>query len=180
MDWKKIGNIVGGAAPWLGSLLGGKVGESAGNLVASVLGCKPEPKAIEEAIAADPNALLKLKQAEMDHKVTLEKLAFQEKQLDAELDIEHRRIDTEDIQSARQRDIKLKSTGYRNTRADIMILVAFISFVLICWMINTNIGIRPEVLAIFNMAVGALLKMIGDAFQFEFGSSRGSKEKDPK
>ena len=38
--------------------------------------------------------------------------------------------------------------------------------------------IAPGVLAVYNMAIGALLKMLGDAFQFEFGSSRGSKEKD--
>ena len=176
MDFKKIGDIVGGAAPWIGSLLGGKAGEAAGSLVASVLGCDPEPDAIEAAIKADPEALVKLKQAEMDHKVELEKIAFKEKQLD----IEHRKIDTDDIKNARERDAKLKLAGYKNHRADIMVLVAFIAFVFICWLINGNSTIKPEVLAIFNMSIGALLKMLSDAFSFEFGSSRGSKEKDIK
>ncbi len=59
-----------------------------------------------------------------------------------------------------------------------MLALAFGALVTIVVLINGNASIKPEVLAIFNMAVGALLKMISDAFQFEFGSSRGSKEKD--
>ncbi len=35
-----------------------------------------------------------------------------------------------------------------------------------------------QVFALLNMAAGMILGMIKDAFQFEFGSSRGSKEKD--
>jgi hypothetical protein len=59
-----------------------------------------------------------------------------------------------------------------------MILAAFCSFCYIAYLINGNADMKPGVLAIFNMAIGYLLKMLGDAFQFEFGSSRGSKIKD--
>ena len=38
--------------------------------------------------------------------------------------------------------------------------------------------IDPGVLALITTVAGALLKMFSDAFAFEFGSSRGSKEKD--
>jgi len=178
MNWESIGNVIGGAAPLIGSLLLGKAGEKAGELVAAVLGCDPTPAAVSNALTADPEAFVKLKQAEMDHVEKLQALAFQEKQLIIQAETENRRIDTADFQNARGRDADLKKAGYTNRRADLMVAVAFCSLVFICWLINSNVGLKPEVLAIFNMAIGALLKMLGDAFQFEFGSSRGSKLKD--
>lgn len=84
-----------------------------------------------------------------------------------------------DRKDARARDIEVrKITGGYNWRADLMIVCCAAALVYIVYAINSNAALKPEVLAIFNMAVGALLKMLGDAFSFEFGSSRGSKEKD--
>jgi len=74
----------------------------------------------------------------------------------------------------------MTKAGYHNYRADIMLFLAFAALVFIIYQINSNAEIKPAVLAIFNMSVGALLKMIGDGFAFEFGSSRGSKTKDLK
>lgn len=86
-----------------------------------------------------------------------------------------------DRQNARDRDVKLKQAGYHNYRADIMLALAFISLVGIIWMLwSARLDMPDQIFAALNMAVGMLLKMIGDAFQFEFGSSRGSKEKDLK
>lgn len=82
-----------------------------------------------------------------------------------------------DRSGARARDVEIRKISGYNWRADLMILGCVVA---LCYIVN-KIGadaIKPEVLAIFNMAVGALLKMLGDAFAFEFGSSRGSKEKD--
>lgn len=83
-----------------------------------------------------------------------------------------------DRANARGRDVEVrKLAGGYNWRADIMIVACVVA---LCVMVNKILGdnVKPEVLAIFNMAIGALLKMLGDAFAFEFGSSRGSKEKD--
>lgn len=83
-----------------------------------------------------------------------------------------------DRANARARDVEVrKLTGGYNWRADIMVVACVLA---LYFMVNKIVGdaIKPEVLAIFNMAIGALLKMLGDAFAFEFGSSRGSKEKD--
>jgi K+-sensing histidine kinase KdpD len=84
-----------------------------------------------------------------------------------------------DRQDARKRDVSLRQAGYNNYRADLMLLMAFVSLVAIIWMSWAGRLDMPDmVFAFLNMTAGALLKMIGDAFQFEFGSSRGSKEKD--
>lgn len=83
-----------------------------------------------------------------------------------------------DKANARARDVEVRKISGYNWRADLMIVCCAAAFVYIVYAINGNPTLKPEVLAIFNMAVGALLKMLGDAFSFEFGSSRGSKEKD--
>lgn len=171
MQWKDLTGIIGKAAPLLGTVLGGPAGGAIGGVISAALGTDNNPEAIAKAIESDPEAYAKLKQIEMDHKAELEKAAIN-------AGVEHRRIDTADIQSARQRDVQMQQSGYHNYRADFMLFLAFASLIGICYMINTNDSLKPQVLAVFNMAIGALLKMLGDGFQFEFGSSRGSKEKD--
>jgi len=82
--WGNVVNSIAGAAPLLGSLFGpagtavGAVASAGLKLVATALGCEPTQDAITAAIAADPNAALKLKEFEMNHKLELEKLAIQE------------------------------------------------------------------------------------------------------
>lgn len=85
-----------------------------------------------------------------------------------------------DRQDARSRDVEIrKVTGGTNRRADVMVIgavVGLISCLLVLVLFRKDIpgevvGIVSTVAAIF----GTCLK---DAFSFEFGSSRGSKEKD--
>lgn len=97
----------------------------------------------------------------------------------AALEVELERAYLADRQGARQRDVAIVTAGRHNWRADVMLALAFASFVAIVWMTwQARLDMPDSVFAFLNMAAGALLKMIGDAFQFEFGSSRGSKEKD--
>lgn len=75
--------IIGTVAPVLGTALGGPFGGLAGAILAKYLGTS-DPKAQEAAIAsADPDVLLKLKQAESelqahldDNKIAADKLVF--------------------------------------------------------------------------------------------------------
>lgn len=160
--------LVSGAAPMIaGAITGGPLG-LAKNIIGKVFGVDPsDEKAMVEAVKnATPEQLIELKKAEMTHEKELATIS-------AELDKAY----LKGTENARERDTKLTMAGYHNYRADVMISVAFISFCFLCYLVNFNTAIKPEVLAIFNMAIGALLKMMGDAFQFEFGSSRGSKEK---
>ena len=82
-----------------------------------------------------------------------------------------------DRQDARGRDVDLRRAGYRNLRADLMVLSAFLTLIVIVCVLWAYTDIPQSVLAIFTMMAGQILKMLSDAFQFEFGSSRGSKEK---
>jgi hypothetical protein len=87
------------------------------------------------------------------------------------------RIEVEDRMSARDRDKEFIKAGRWNFRADLMIIACVVALIYIVNEISGD-ALKAEVIAVYNMAIGALLKMLGDAFAFEFGSSRGSKEKD--
>ncbi|TGW14462.1 hypothetical protein EIL50_05420, partial [bacterium NHP-B] len=68
MDWKDLGKTVVSAAPVLGGLLGGPVGTAAGTLIASVFGVDPNPEAVAKAVKDDPEAFVRLKEIELNHK----------------------------------------------------------------------------------------------------------------
>jgi len=77
MDWKELGHTIADTAPMLGTLLGGPPGAAVGSLIAGVFGVKAEPDKLSEAIKADPEAALKLRQIELDNKTELQKLTLQ-------------------------------------------------------------------------------------------------------
>jgi len=122
---------------------------------------KADGDAALAAIQADPSLALQYRQAVMANEADLDKAYLA------------------DRQDARARDVALHTLGHKNRRADIMLAMAFASLVAIIWMTwKARLDMPDMVFALLNMAAGALLKMIGDAFQFEFGSSRSSKDKD--
>jgi hypothetical protein len=125
-----------------------------------------------EAIKADPAMVLQFKQAVMLNEQELEKAYLA------------------DRSDARKRDIALAASGMRNKRADYMVLLDVIGLLagLIGMMALGYVKAKhPD--AITEGVFGALLAQLStitsyfglclrDAHQFEFGSSRGSKEKD--
>jgi hypothetical protein len=127
--------------------------------VAQVISGQSDPEKAVEAVIADPALQLQFQQALIAER------------------LEYAKMEVEDRKDARARDTVFIKAGRWNFRADLMVLGCVVA---LCFIVNETAGtaVKPEVLAIFNMAVGALLKMLGDAFAFEFGSSRGSKEKD--
>lgn len=143
-------------------------GDKAGAVADQVVGAakqitgRDDPDEAAAALRADPEMALAFKRHMADIEVRLEEAYLA------------------DRQNARARDIELRKAGERNWRADVMILAAAGALVFVVWQVNTGASEKSAVLAIYNMAIGALLKMLGDAFHFEFGSSRGSKEKDAR
>ena len=80
MDWSDITGFIGQAAPLLGGILAGPAGAAAGRLVASALGVEDKPDAVAEALKADPQALAKVRELELQQAVDLRKLAIQAEQ----------------------------------------------------------------------------------------------------
>lgn len=74
MNWRDLAGTVGATAPILGTLIGGPAGPAIGALVASVLGTQGDPESVSAALAAGPDAAVKLRQIEADRAVKLQEL----------------------------------------------------------------------------------------------------------
>ena len=92
MDWKSVGKTIAGVAPILGTLLGGPIGGAAGTaikLLTSAIGgdVKATPDAIHEAIKADPQALARVRIAELGNQVELQKLLVESQRLEVQKEV---------------------------------------------------------------------------------------------
>lgn len=150
--------------PTVARWIAGDKGEEAAKDVISIAEKVTGRKGVdaENAIASDPKLALKFKNAVLDNETEMNKLYLADKQ------------------DARKRDLELRKMGYNNIRADIMILAAAVVLIVDIYMLYSNPNMPNSVVAIFNMIAGSVLTMLNSAYQFEFGSSRGSKEKDIK
>lgn len=85
-----------------------------------------------------------------------------------------------DKQDARARDVEVRKISGRNTRADWMVIgdvVGLVTCLAVLYLLKdaTDVG---EIRGIISTIAGFFGLGLRDAHQFEFGSSRGSKEKD--
>jgi hypothetical protein len=94
-------------------------------------------------------------------------------------DTEQYRIQVEDTISARGRDVEVrKLSGGTNARANVMLIGNFVAIIVIVLGIIFYRQDMPDgIAAILGGLVGNLATMLTQAFNFEFGSSRGSAEK---
>lgn len=123
--------------------------------------------------AASPEDALKAlrENAQLAHQFNLAVLAA---------DTELEKAFLADRQDARARDIELrKLTGGKNIRADVMVIGAVLGLIA-CLVVLAFFKkeVPGEVVGIISTVAGIFGACLRDAFQFEFGSSRGSKEKD--
>jgi len=80
MNWSDIKEVVGSAAPLLGSLLGGPAGAAVGGLLANTLGVEATPDKVAEAVQQHPEAALKLKQLELTQQQALTRMMLEHDQ----------------------------------------------------------------------------------------------------
>jgi len=88
----------------------------------------------------------------------------------------------EDRLSARMRSLEVEKGGRRNYRADLMLLLSFGGLIACIaaavWPYPEGRALGTPEIGLLTTVAGVLLKMLSDAFAFEFGSSQGSKTKD--
>lgn len=103
---------------------------------------------------------------------------FQRAMLQMEADLE--RAQLQDQQDARARDVAIRQVnGDRNLRADIMVLSAALGLVFcLCSLAYYSTTLPGEAVGIISTVAGIFGACLKDAYAFEFGSSRGSKDKD--
>lgn len=113
-----------------------------------------------DALRADPTMVLQFRTSLM--------------QVEADLDKAY----LADRADARARDVALAQAGRNNRRADVMIIGAVIGLLACLFVLVRFQGQVPgEVVGIVSTVAGLFGACLRDAFQFEFGSSRGSAEK---
>jgi len=85
-----------------------------------------------------------------------------------------------DRQDARDRDIKVRELNQgKNIRADVMIIGVIVGLVAcLVVLVFFRKEVPGEVIGIVTTIASIFGLCLRDAFQFEFGSSRGSKQKD--
>lgn len=85
----------------------------------------------------------------------------------------------EDRANARMRDSQITHLQKRNVRADIMVLGALVGLVgCLCMLTFYKMTLSGEVIGIISTIAGIFGSCLKDAYAFEFGSSRGSREKE--
>jgi hypothetical protein len=102
---------------------------------------------------------------------------FQKAMLKFEADLELGYL--QDRHSARQRDMALFQAGRSNRRADIMVVSAALGLVMCLGSLALfGQSLPGEAVGIISTIAGIFGACLKDAYAFEFGSSRGSKDKD--
>jgi hypothetical protein len=168
MNWESVGKAVSVAAPILGTVLGGPVGliaGAAGSLLASALGCEPDPDAVLKAVA-DPASLVKIREIEAGERARL--LEWQAVQLNADL---------ENVKSARAREVQMTQAGsaaaWATTGVAILVTIGFFAML---WIVLS--GKQDNINEAAILLLGTLAAGFGAVINYYLGSSLGSARKD--
>ena len=153
-------NLVGTVAPTLGQAIGGPVGGMAANMIADVLGCKNDPKSIQQAMDnATPEQMLELKKAETDFEVKMK-----------ELEVDVFKLETEDIQDAR----KAFSKDWTSRIVGILIIVGFLGYIFTVTLMPPDQNSDT----IVSLVLGYLGGLASAIISFYFGASQSNDKND--
>lgn len=163
--WKGVTGVIGTVAPTIATALGGPLAGTAVNAITTALGLDSNTPVKDVAAAvqtADPEVLLKLKQAEQEFQATLAKL---------EVDLE--KIAADDRASARDREKAVGSMAV-NLLAGIVI-VGF--FATVGYVLSGRVGLTGEQGVLVGTVVGYVSAKADQVVSYFFGSSHGSAQK---
>lgn len=177
-NWADIAATVAKTAPILGNLLPG-VGTIAGAgvgavaaIVASALGTSADPDSIDAALKADPEALLKLKQAELDNAATLATLAVTREQ--NQLVAENARLASDAADRANARDREVKTGDKWTPRALAMVVV--LGWIGVQFFVLSHV-VDASMRELVSRLLGTLDAALMAVLYYYFGSSASSDRK---
>lgn len=136
---------------------------------------------IEQKLGVDLSAALgteegriRLKQLEMEHEEFLVTAAQQK----AELELKEFQVEVDDRKSARDRDAEFVKAGSRNYRADFMFLLAVALVAGLVYIVWGAADINEYTKGVITLVLGRFLGYLDNIYNFEFGTTRGSRSKD--
>lgn len=128
--------------------------------VARVVTGKDDASEAVEAIRADPAMMMQFRQAMAS--------------IEADMD----RAYLADRQNARGRDVAFVQAGRWNIRADLLALLSVTGLIVCVWFVARDSSLPERAVNAIMFVAGTLAACVRDVFAFEFGSSRGSRDKD--
>lgn len=127
-------------------------------------------------ISENPSAeeVSKLRQLQYDHEERLLELGVQK----AQQELESFKVEVADRDSARERDSWFVRMGRNNWRADAMVVMAVLAVGILVWMVWKQSALDEYVKGIITLVLGRFLGYLDNIYNFEFGTTRGSQNKD--
>ena len=172
-EWKDVANVVGNVAPILGTALGGPAGGAVGGLIANLLGVDNEADAVANAIKADPNIAVKLKEIELE----AQKLHYEAIDKERQAELDELKAYIGDVQNARSRQVEHeKATGQTDINFYVLAWVIVLGFFTLIGVLMF-VPIPPKQTEVMFMLFGTLSAGFGAVIQYFFGSSKGSADK---
>jgi hypothetical protein len=162
--WEKAGPVLKGIAPMAAGALAGPYGPLVATMIKAALGKQDaSDKEVADLIAsADPETLLKLRTLDAELEIKREELGIQREQMYLA-----------DIQSARQRHMKVMDIHPAVlTYLAIVLMIAAVAVVSI-WSSSLDTFAKE----IISVVVGTLIANSQKGYNFFLGSSRGSFDK---
>jgi len=161
MNWSELGKTIAGYAPLLGGVVGGPAGAGIGSVIASAFGVEDNPNAVLNAIKKDPQAAIKLKKIELDHKVELEKIT-----------LKMAKIEIGDKQNAR----------VNNKHSNMPAVLSVVLTIFIIGIVSALFYTEPPEGAreVLFMLLGVVIKEWSNSLHYWYGTTRSSANKDMK
>ena len=151
-------SVVGAVAPTIGTALGGPMGGMAANLVSQALGCKNNPKDIEQAVQnATPEQLAELKKLDNEFEVKMK-----------ELDVDLYKLETADIQNARS----TFSKDWTSRIVGILIILGFLGYIFTVTLMPPDQNSDT----IVSLVLGYLGGLASAIISFYFGASQSKDD----
>jgi hypothetical protein len=159
-------NILSELLPIGASILGGPLAGVATKWLADKLSASSETvEAISDSLAGvSPETRIKLEQDFIKWHILEQNKMWE--------------LELKDKESARARDSTYVVSGTRNYRADVMFVLAVGIICGLVWIVWQDSNLNEYVKGIFTLVLGRFLGYLDNIYNFEFGSTRGSKAKD--
>ena len=168
MGWK---DTLGKLAPTVASALGGPLAGVAVSALGNLFGIS-EPTQDKIKVAIENGSLTG------EQISGLRQLEMKLKAEEAERGFRYAELEFKDRDSARGRDAEIVKAGKRNYRADAMFLLAVAVIVALVYAIWKDPSINEFMKGIVTLVLGRFLGYLDNIYSFEFGTTRGSQNKD--
>lgn len=168
MDWK---NVISKIAPTVAAALGGPLAGVAVTALGELLGIS-EPTQDKIKVAIE-NATLTGEQLS-----GIRTLELTMKAEEAERGFRYADLEVKDRASARQRDMEIIKAGKHNYRADVMFVLAVLVTCGLVFAIWKDQNVNDYMKGIVTLVLGRFLGYLDNIYSFEFGTTRGSQNKD--